>query len=214
MPPLLDETVERFLERLASDAPTPGGGSAAALAGALGASLLLMTCRLVRSRNHSTEERGRLDESAGRLEAIASGLKAAVDQDTESFDAVMAAMRLPRGTEAEKRARSEAIQAATRRATEVPLGVAERAAEALAIGEEIVGAINPNALSDLGSGVALLEAAMEGAAMNVRVNLTSIKDGAWVGGIRSRIESCIQAGYDHGERIGAFLAQEGLAAGP
>lgn len=207
---LIDRTVNEFLAELGSSAPVPGGGSAAALAGALGAALLLMTCRLPKTRNNTPEEKLELERQAARLGAVLTSLREAVDEDSESFTVVMEAMRLPRGSEEQKRARSEAIQNSYRKAAEVPLAVCSHASEALLIGSSIVGAVNPNALSDAGTGAALLGAALDGASFNVSINLGAIQDEAFVTEAKARLESERRAAMTSRDDIMAFLSQAGL----
>jgi formiminotetrahydrofolate cyclodeaminase len=163
-------TLGEFAETLASSQPTPGGGSASALAGALGACLVAMVARLTS---------GALDEVEEEADRLRHELLALVDEDAAAFDRVMAAFRLPKGTAAEQAARSEAIQAGYRRAVEPPSDVGERALRLLELALQVAERGNPNAVSDAGVAAELALAALEGAALNVRINLSSITDAAF-----------------------------------
>ena len=195
---------------LGSSAPVPGGGSAAALAGALGTELLLMTCRLPKSRSNDEAEKAALQKAALRLEALAAALRDAVDADAESFDAVMKAMRLPRENDEQKRVRSAEIQRAYQEATRVPLAVGAGAAEALSIASAIVSSVNPNALSDAGSGAALLAATVDGATYNVQINLQAVKDEAFVEAHREELAGVRDGARESLQSVRAFLERDGL----
>jgi formiminotetrahydrofolate cyclodeaminase len=184
---LLNKTVSEILEAFASTDPTPGGGSASALAGAIGASLLLMVARMSRTRTSPEEDRGPLDRAAGLLAPAAAELRALVDRDTAAYDAVMAAYRLPKTTDAEKTARKEAIQRAMREAIEAPLGVMRACRTALAQLPLVEAHGNPHAVSDVQVGRALLAAGLSGARANVEINLPSITDTEYVERIREEI---------------------------
>jgi formiminotetrahydrofolate cyclodeaminase len=175
---LLERSVRDLLDAFASPAPTPGGGSASALAGALGASLLLMVARMTKTRSGSEADRSALDKEAGPLEATRLRLAALVDHDSAAYESVVAAFRLPRSTDSEKGARRQAIQAATRTATETPLAIMEACGDALASARAVAAAGNPHAASDVRVAVALLAAATAGAHENVAINLPGLSDPA------------------------------------
>ncbi len=173
---LLDLPLGETLERFASPDPTPGGGSAAALSGAVAAGLVTMVCTMNRTRTGDTAERSRLAEAGGAARSAGERLRALIDEDSAAYDGVVAAHRLPKATDSEKAARQATIGAAMRRATEVPLetaraclSVMKSAAVALADG-------NPNAVSDAQTGRALAWAGLQGAAYNVEVNAPSLGD--------------------------------------
>jgi formiminotetrahydrofolate cyclodeaminase len=168
---LLDLATSALLDRFGSTDPTPGGGSAAALSGALGAALAAMVCAMPKTRNGTPEERARLDRALETARSAGARLRALVDEDSAAFDAVMAAFRLPRGTDEEKAARKEAISTAGRRATEVPLQTAERCLEVLEAACEAAAAGNANALSDARTAAATAMAGLLGALENVRINV-------------------------------------------
>ncbi len=167
---LLDLGARALLDRLASTDPTPGGGSAAAWAGATGAALVAMVGGMDKTRTGDADERKRLDQARARAETAGAALRSLVDEDAHAYDAVMAAYRLPKGTDDEKAARKAAIQAALERATEVPLRTAEGCLAVLEAAVQAAADGNPNALSDALTGGALAWAGLKGALANVRIN--------------------------------------------
>lgn len=171
-----DMTVAQLLAALASSEPTPGGGTAAAIAGAMGASLLLMVTGLAKSRNNTDDEKTMLSDARAALGPVAAQLTRLADADAIAFDAVMAAYRLSKATDEDKAARTLAIQEAMRGATVVPLETLRACADALAHGRTVADHGNRSAASDVGVAIGLLKAAAEGAAANVRINLSSLKD--------------------------------------
>lgn len=171
---LLALSAETLLDRLASSDPTPGGGSAAAWAGATGAALVCMVAGMDKTRTNAEEERTRLAAVAERAADAGRRLRALVDEDTAAYDAVMAAYKLPKATDEEKAARKPAIAAALARATAVPLETAERCFEVLSAAAGAAADGNPNALSDARTAGALAWAGLSAAAENVVINT---KDG-------------------------------------
>jgi formiminotetrahydrofolate cyclodeaminase len=171
-----DMTVAGLLGALASPDPTPGGGTAAAIAGAMGTSLLVMVTGLAKSKSNTDDEKAALAGARAELEPITARLTQLADADTEAFNAVMAAYRLPKATDDEKAARSRAIQDGLRAATVVPLDTLRACAIAIDHGRAVAAHGNRSASSDVGVAIGLLKAAADGAAANVRINLTSLKD--------------------------------------
>ena len=174
-------TVAQLLAALASPDPTPGGGTAAAIAGAMGTSLLVMVAGLAKSRNNLDDEKAALAQARAAIEPITSRLTELADADTHAFNDVMAAYRLPKATDQDKAARTRAIQAALRGATEIPLETLRACADALTHSRAVADYGNQSAASDVGVAIGLLKAAAEGAAANVRINLTGLKDEAFKG---------------------------------
>ncbi|HEX8030162.1 MAG TPA: cyclodeaminase/cyclohydrolase family protein [Vicinamibacterales bacterium] len=168
--------VAELLAALASPDPTPGGGTAAAIAGAMGTSLLVMVTGLAKSKNNTDQEKAALATARAALEPLTAQLTTLADADTEAFNAVMAAYRLPKATDEDKAARTRAIQDALRGATVVPLDTLRACAAALDHGRIVATHGNVSAASDAGVAIGLLRAAAEGAAANVRINLVSLKD--------------------------------------
>jgi formiminotetrahydrofolate cyclodeaminase len=169
-------SVDEYLRQLASGDPTPGGGSAAALGGALGAALVSMVCNLTigRERYAATEAEATAIREEARV--LLDRLRRGIDEDAAAYDGVMIAYRLPRGSDEERAARTAAIQHATYEAALVPLALAEAAAQMIELAERGLGKTNPNAASDLAVAALLGVAALDGAAANVDINLASLHD--------------------------------------
>ena len=182
-----DRTVAQLLEAFASPEPTPGGGSAAALAGALGASLLAMVAGLPKSRAATAEDSARLAAAGARCRAIAADLTALVDRDSDAYQLVMDAYRQPKATDADKALRSAAIQEAMRAAIAAPLAVMRACAAAAEQGVVIAALGNPSASSDAAVAFELLGAGTRGAKLNVETNLGSIKDAAYAETVRGEV---------------------------
>lgn len=181
---LASKTVQELLDAFSASTPTPGGGSAAALAGAISASLLAMVAAMPKTKSGTAEERAALDTLHPTLLSLRKELVELIDRDAASYDGVVAAYKLPKGTDEEKAARKSAVAAAMRLATEVPLETA-RAAVALATHAGIVAAHgNPNAASDAGVAVSLAMSAASGALMNVETNLTGMSDPDYAARVR------------------------------
>jgi methenyltetrahydrofolate cyclohydrolase len=176
--------VSQLLAALRSSEPTPGGGSASALAGALGASLLAMVAGLPKSRAATEEDVQRLRAAGARCAALASELEALVDTDSDAYNVVMDAYRMPKATDVEKAARSAAIQAALREAIAAPLTVMRACAAAAEQGVVMAALGNPSASSDVRVGLELLGAGLRGAKLNVEINLGSVRDAEYVASVQ------------------------------
>ena len=159
-----------FLDRIAGPEPTPGGGSAAALAGATAAALVEMVCSMSKTRSGPAQDRARRDAAKAGAREAGTRLRLLVDQDAAAYDAVVAAYRLPKASEEEKGRRRTAVALAMKRATETPLGTAEACLIVLKAAQEAASHGNPNALSDARAGGALAWAGLVGALENVRIN--------------------------------------------
>jgi len=204
---ITDERVHVFLDKLAGPSATPGGGSAAALAGAMGAALVGMVCSLTvgkkRFADVEDELRGVLDEA----EALRQQLAGLADADTAAFDQVMAAYRLPKETQEEQTARQAAIQAALRQATQVPLETAIACAAVVRLAAQVIAKINPNALSDAGAAALLAGAGLRGAQLNVAINLADIRDPVFVQETQQQLHGVV-SGADQGkERVFAYVME-------
>ncbi len=184
---LVDTTVKDLLKAFSSPDPTPGGGSAAALASSIGVSLLLMVAALPKTQHNSDDDRAALADAAAALGPIRAELAAAIDADTAAYDAVVAAYRLPKATDAEKQSRQDAVQRALQGATDVPLGVMRLSSAALRHADTVAAHGHAGASSDVGVARALLSAGMEGARLNVEINLGSIRDAAYVDAVRHEV---------------------------
>jgi glutamate formiminotransferase / formiminotetrahydrofolate cyclodeaminase len=182
------QTVGGFLDALASDAPTPGGGTASALTAAIGASLVAMVTRLTIGKKGFQEVGDRMGQIAVEADAARIEFESLADHDARAFDAVMQAYRLPKVTDEEKQARSEAIQRAMTEATDVPAGVARRAVAILELAREVTETGNPNTASDGAVAAHILRGAVEGALANVEINLASLNDADMVIQLRTDVE--------------------------
>lgn len=185
--PAIDSTAREFLDGLASNAPTPGGGSAAALVAALGAGLVSMVCQFTVGR----EKYAAVDEDMRRVlarsEELRAELQAAVDADIEAYGSYGAASSMPRESDDEKAARAEALQGALRESTEVPLGVAERCAELLELAVEAAEKGNLYLISDAAVGAEMAAAARASAELNVRLNAGGLEDRDYARGCEERL---------------------------
>ncbi|HXE74637.1 MAG TPA: glutamate formimidoyltransferase [Candidatus Xenobia bacterium] len=175
-PVALGMRAEPLLSAVAAPTPAPGGGSCAALAGALAASLGEMVARLSAKKKNLAPHSGSLLKLADEFAARRAQLQGAIDRDAASFEAVMSAMKLPKDTDKEKQARAQAIEEATQRATEVPLEVAEAAVAVLDALTQLAPLSAPAMASDLKTGQHLATAALQGALENVRINVDAIQD--------------------------------------
>jgi len=174
--------IEPFIEQLAAPTSAPGGGSASAASAAMAAGLATMVASRSRGKKAYVAYERELSEAIARLGQIREELKAAIDRDAESFDAVLKAYKQAK----EAADGDQIIATALAQATSVPLGVAEKAREVAAIAEKLGPMTNPNMKSDLTTAVAMAEAAIEGALANVDINLESLKDAAFVAEVRRR----------------------------
>jgi len=188
---LTEESVAQFAEHLAADSAAPGGGSAAALAGALAAALTAMVARLTAGRPKFAGVDAAMRAIIPQADAQRRALLALVDADAAAFEEVMAAFRMPKESSEQKAVRTAAIQAAYRHAVDVPLQTLTAAADLLRLLVIVTEVGNPNAISDGGVGALLAEAAAQGAALNVRINLTSIHDQAFTAATASRVDDLL-----------------------
>jgi glutamate formiminotransferase / formiminotetrahydrofolate cyclodeaminase len=184
--PLAAMGVDAFIDEVSSDSPAPGGGSVSALAGSLGAALAAMVANLTVGKKGYEAQWQAMSELALRAQSVKDKLVRAVDEDTDAFNAVMEAMKLPKGTEAEKAAREAALQAGYKAAVAVPLATAEACNEALELALQSV-AGNRNSASDAGVAALMARAGAHGAALNVLINLGSVRDGEYAGRMRARV---------------------------
>jgi formiminotetrahydrofolate cyclodeaminase len=180
-------TVDNFIGQLASDNPTPGGGSASALAGAMAAALVEMCCNLTIGREKFRDREEQMLVILERARVLREKMLAAVDEDTDAYDAVSQAYKLPKTTDEEKAARTQAIQQALKGACEVPLRVAIAAMETAQLAHIVQERANPNVASDGRVAKVLAHAAREGATANVEINLGSITDGDYVMRMREEL---------------------------
>jgi len=177
-------SLEDFLAALASDAPTPGGGTGAAAAAAMGAALTEMVSALTLSKEKYAASHDAVRPIMDAARAARAEFLGLAREDAEAYDAVVSARRLPKDTPEEKSVRGARIEEANRRATEIPMRTARAAARLLGNLPELVEKGNPNAASDVGSAALLLEAAAEAALLNVGINLSGASDAELIGNMQ------------------------------
>jgi formiminotetrahydrofolate cyclodeaminase len=177
---LTHKTVHAALEDFRSPSPAPGGGSAAALAGALGASLLAMVAALPRPQATAEADLEALRAAGDRCHTLAQELEALVDRDSDAYTLVVNAYRLPKETGEEKALRAARVQDALKAAIAAPLDVMRACHAAAAQGAVLAALGNANASSDVGVGLELLRAGLRGARLNVEINVASVKDRAYI----------------------------------
>lgn len=174
-----ETAIEPFLDALASSKATPGGGSAAAIIGAMGAALVSMVCNLTIGKKKYANVEGEMKEVLHKAEALRHKLTGMIEDDVKAFDQVMAAYGMPRETDADKAARDKSIQAALKQATEVPLRCCRAAREVIDLAAIASDKGNLNVISDAGVGVLAAYAALRSAALNVFTNAKIITDKAF-----------------------------------
>jgi glutamate formiminotransferase/formiminotetrahydrofolate cyclodeaminase len=187
------ESKEDFLDRLAGSSPTPGGGSVAALAGALGAALVSMVAALTIGKKKYADVEEAIKETRKSSESLRSKLTRLIERDVEAFDAVMRAFKLPRGNEAEERARATAVEKALIDASQVPLETVERALEVLDLARHAAQVGNVNAVSDAGVAAYMCEAAARSAALNVRINAKGLTNEEARRDLTDRVERLLES---------------------
>ncbi len=198
---------EPFLDRLAAGTATPGGGSAAAHAGAMGAALVAMVGRLTVGKAKYAEVEADAQRMVDEAETLRARLTAAVEQDAQAFEAVMAALRMPKGTKAEQRARKQALQDATVQAGEVPLAVARDSAKVIILASEMAAIGNANAITDAGTAASLGHAALHSAGLNVKINASGLDDSDLVERWLNEVKELETAAKDQLSVIGATLSE-------
>ena len=198
---LVDMTVTSYIDLLNSDAPAPGGGSASALCGAQGAALVSMVAGLTIGKKKYPDDQELCAEVAVKASKLKDALLAQVDKDTEAFNLVSEAFKLPKETDEQKAARSKAIADATLVATQVPFETMTLCLEALHFSKSLVGHSNTNAASDLGVSALNLITCMKGAWLNVLINLGGVKDVAKANDFRTKGEEMVAAAQKEAEEI-------------
>lgn len=203
---MLDEkTVRGFVEELASNSPAPGGGSVAALCGSIGSALGSMVFSLTVGKKAylalGDEERASVDKGLVVANELKDSFLELMNEDTVAFNKLMAAFKMEKETEEQKALRSIEIQKAYKAATEIPLEVARKAYDIYEVIEIAVDHGNKNAISDAGVAALLAQASIEGAIMNVKINLGSIKDEEYTNAIREEISIIKEDGKKKQENI-------------
>ncbi len=197
---IADQPLGRFLDDLASAAPTPGGGSAAAIMGAMGAALVSMVCNLTLGKKDYEAVDAQMREALGEAEALRQRLTDMIAEDVQAFESLMAAYKLARSNDDEKQRRSRAIQDALKQATDVPLACAAACAEVIELSQRVAGIGNRAVISDAGVAVLAGHAGLRSAALNVEINVPSIKDAEFVQSRRARLDALLARGASVSEQ--------------
>ena len=193
-------TVEGFINETASSSPAPGGGSIAALNAASSAALIAMVAQLTLGKEKYAASQEEMQEVAGKAGALKDQFLAFIDEDSNAFNKIMAAFKLPKDTDEAKKARSAAIQEATKGAALVPFKVGKTANELFALAEAVILRGNPNAVTDGAVAAMNARAAVRGAFLNVKINLGSIKDAQFVEDLKKQM-AAIEADVDAREQV-------------
>lgn len=191
---LIDMTVTDFMKEMKSDSPAPGGGSAAALAGSLGTALAIMVTELTFGKKKYADHEAQVKEIHDQLVALNEQLHATIDKDTEAFNEVSAVFSMPKDTDEEKAARREAMQRGLKSATKVPFEVMDLTYQSLKVAQSALGITNASAASDLGVASLELKTALNGAWLNVLINLDGIKDEAFVEEYKQKASDILKDG--------------------
>lgn len=202
---LVNKTLAGFANETASESPAPGGGSVAAYVGTLGVALGAMVANLSSHKKGWDEQWKYFSDWAEKGQQIKIKLLRAVDEDTQAFNKIMNAFGLPKKTEEEKKARVEAIEAATKIAAQVPFKVMQLAAESLEILKAMAENGNPNSVSDAGVGALCIRTAVYGAYLNVRINVASLKDETFKNELLSKAENILKAVLEKEKEILAIV---------
>jgi len=202
---LIDVSIKSYIDKVASKEPTPGGGSVAALAGSLGSALTAMVGYLTIGRKMYEEldekVKEEMDNNFDQLKKSIEKLNHIVDEDTKAFDKVMEAFKLPKETEEEKKNRSNKIQEGYKIALEVPLRCAEECFKVLELQKVFADYGNVNAITDVGVGALLAATGLEGALLNVKINLLSIKDEEFKNKMEQKIDNLLKEGIKLKEEL-------------
>ena len=189
---ITQRSVETFLDELAGAAPTPGGGSAAAIIGAMGAALLSMVCNVTLGKKGQEAVESDMKAVRDESERLRARLTAMVAEDIAAFDGLMAAYRLPKASDEEKSRRAGAIQSNLRAATETPLACARACAEVVVLARRVAEKGFAGVISDAGVGVLAANSALRSAALNVYINAPSLKDRAYAAAATTEVETLIE----------------------
>ncbi len=204
---LVDMTIAGFLDELASGSPAPGGGSVAALSGALGAALATMVCHLTVGKPGYEAVQNTMPTLLERGTKLRQEFTGLIDEDTTAYTKVVTALKLPKTTEAEKAKRRDTLQVAFQAAAEVPLHTARLCYDLLALADDVAHQGNKNSITDASVAALMAQAGLESAALNVRINLTSIKDAAFVNTTSVELLDLQQAGAERAKAIYEYVSR-------
>jgi methenyltetrahydrofolate cyclohydrolase len=203
-----DSSIEQFLEDLAGKSSTPGGGSAAAVIGAMGASLVSMVANFTAGKKGYESVNDEMQSILERSEKYRTLFVDMIQDDVDVFNGVMAAYGMSRDTDKEKELRSSAIQEALKKATDVPLGCAVLCLDVIELSRLVAEKGNANVISDAGVAVLAAEAALGSAALNVYINIANIKDDDFAEDSRKRLEAILNASAPLTEQVYALVKQK------
>ncbi len=191
---MIDSSIKEFLDALASKEPAPGGGAASALVGAIGTALMSMVANLTVGKQKYKESEPLMKELLEEAVTLQKDLAKLMEEDTEAFNKVTAAFKMPKNTEEEKAKRKEKVQEALKGAAKVPFQIMEKAVEALRLHEKSLGHTNTSTISDTGVGALCLKTALCGAWLNVKINLGSIDDDDFVQKYNEKAQQLLNEG--------------------
>lgn len=198
---LVDLKVKEYLDILISDEPAPGGGSVSALAGAQGAALMSMVCDLTLMKKKYADDHELCEVLKAEARELYTELTAAIDKDTDAYNLVAAAFKMPKETDEDKAARKKAIAEGTLEATKVPYSVMQMGMKGLEIADRLQGHFNTNCASDFGVGVLNFITCIKGAWLNVKINLPGVKDEAFAAECEARGKEIMAKGEEIARRL-------------
>jgi methenyltetrahydrofolate cyclohydrolase len=205
MTTLVNQDIKTFLDELASNSPAPGGGSVAALSGALGAALSSMVCNLTKGKKGYESVQDEIAELLEKSEDLRRELTELIDKDTQAFNEVMNALKMPKDTEEQKEQRRNALQTAFKYAAEVPLETARKCIQVLDVARIVAQKGNKNSISDAAVSAVTAQTGVQSAVLNVRINLSSIKDAEYVQQISIEVDEFLKDAAKKSAEILGFV---------
>jgi methenyltetrahydrofolate cyclohydrolase len=200
-----DQTIEVFLENLAGKSSTPGGGSAAAIIGGMGAALVSMVANFTIGKKGYEAVNAEMESVLAKAEELRKRFVELIQADVDVFNQVMAAYGMPKEADADKAKRAEAIQLALKEATDVPLACATLCIEVIELSRQVAEKGNTNVISDAGVAVLAAEAALGSAALNIYINIANIRDSEFVNDRRTRLEAMLGSSSETTDRVYALV---------
>jgi formiminotetrahydrofolate cyclodeaminase len=188
----IDQPIRHFLDKLASKSPEPGGGSVAALTGSLGAGLVSMVCSLTLGKEKYKDVQPQVEALIKESEKLRSEMQDLIQKDTEVYGGLSEVYKMPKNTDAEKAARTAKMQEALKKACQVPLEIGLKSLEVAKLAQRAAEIGNVAAVSDAGVAVLLAQACAQSAALNVKINVNSIKDGVYNKETWSKMETVLK----------------------
>jgi len=200
-----DQTIEVFLENLAGKSSTPGGGSAAAIIGGMGAALVSMVANFTIGKKGYEDVNAEMESVLAKAEELRKRFVDLIQADVDVFNQVMAAYGMPKEADADKAKRAESIQLALKAATDVPLACATLCIEVIELSRQVAEKGNTNVISDAGVAVLAAEAALGSAALNIYINIANIRDSEFVNDRRTRLEAMLGSSSETTDRVYALV---------